>query len=82
MPFFYQSITSARLGEFGKINRLAVVLVQEEENKIICITKTEDVIGKVEEEKLKEVLESWKIEEKIVACGVDTTSSKNLKSFY
>ena len=52
-----------------------MVLVQEEENKILCITKTEDSTGKVEEEKVKEVLESWKITEKIIACGFDTTSS-------
>ena len=63
------------LGGFGKVNRLAVVLVQEEENKILCITKTEDSTGKVEAEKVKEVLESWKITEKIIACGFDTTSS-------
>ena len=62
------------LGGFGKVNRLAVVLVQEE-NKILCITKTEDSTGKVEAEKVKEVLESWKITEKIIACGFDTTSS-------
>ena len=27
------------LGGFGKVNRLAVVLVQDEENKILAITK-------------------------------------------
>ena len=38
------------LGGLGKVNRLAVVLVQEEKNKILCVTKTEDSTGKVEAE--------------------------------
>ena len=63
------------LGGSIKVNRLPVVLVQEEENKILYITKTEDSTGKVEAEKVKEVLESWKITEKIIACGFDITSS-------
>ena len=52
-----------------------MVLVQEEENKILYITKTEDSTGKVEADKVKEVLESWKITENIIACGFNTTSS-------
>ena len=44
------------LGGFGKVDRLAVVLVQKEKNKILCITKTEDSTGKEETEKVKEVM--------------------------
>ena len=40
----------ADLGEFGKVNRLAVVLVQEEENKILAICKTSDSTGRTDGE--------------------------------
>ena len=57
------------------MNRLAVVLVQEEENKILCISKTEDLTGKKEAEMVKETLDIWNITEKIIAIGFDTTIS-------
>ena len=41
---------------YGKVNRLAVVLVQETENKLLCIAKMEQSTGSVEAEKIKEVL--------------------------
>ena len=65
----------ADLGGFGKVNRLAVVLVQEEENKILAICKTSDSTGRTEAEKVQEILHDWNLTEKIVAVGFDTTSS-------
>ena len=44
---------------YGKVNRLAVVLVQETENKLLCIAKMEQSTGSVEAEKIKEVLVEW-----------------------
>ena len=63
------------LGGFGKVNRLAVVLVQDEENKILAITKTSNSTGKVEAEKVKEILDNWSVTEKIIECGFDTTAA-------
>ena len=60
---------------FGKVNRLAIVLVQKESNKILAIAKTESSTGKVEAEAVKKALDEWEITEKIIACGFDTTSS-------
>ena len=60
---------------FGKVNRLAIVLVQEDCNKILAIVKTESSTGKVEAEAVKKALDEWEITEKIIACGFDTTSS-------
>ena len=44
---------------YGKVNRLAVVLVQETENKLLCIAKMEQSTGSVEADKIKEVLMEW-----------------------
>ena len=33
---------------FGKVYRLAVVLVQEDHNQLLCIPKTPDAIGRTE----------------------------------
>ena len=60
---------------YRKVNRLALVLVQETENKLLCITKMEQSTGSVEAEKIKEMLVEWGVAEKIIACGFDTTSS-------
>ena len=60
---------------FGKVNRLAVVLIQHPENKILSITRTESSTGKVEAETVKAVLDEWELTDKIIACGFDTTSS-------
>ena len=49
------------LGGFGKVNRLAVVIVQEAENQLLCITKTEDATGKTEAVAVGKVLEAWGI---------------------
>ena len=57
---------------FGKVNRLAV---EENENKLMCIAKMEQSTGRVEAEKIREVLVERGVAEKIIACGFDTTSS-------
>ena len=44
------------LGGTEKVNRLAVVAVQEEENLLLCVTKTEDSTGKVEADAEKEAI--------------------------
>ena len=59
---------------FGKVNRLAVVLVQHPENKILTVAKLESSTGKVEAESVK-VLDRWELADTIIACGFDTTSS-------
>ena len=63
------------LGGMEKVNRLAVVLVQEEENQMLGLIHTEDSTGKVEAEAVRTTLDSWSVTEKIVACGFDTTAS-------
>ena len=45
------------LGGFGKANRLAVVVAQEEENQLLCVTKTDDSTGKTETKAVKKALE-------------------------
>ena len=57
-------------GSFDKVNRLAVVAVQEEGNQLLCIAKTDDSTGKV-----KEALDNWGISDGIIASCFDTTSS-------
>ena len=57
------------------MNRLAVVLVQQLENKILAIAKTDGSTGEIEAKRVKEVLVDWGIASKIIACGFDTTSS-------
>ena len=49
---------------YRKVNRLAVVLVQEMENKLLCIAKMEQSTGSVEAEKIKEVLVEWEWQKK------------------
>ena len=51
---------------FGKVNRLAVLIVQEAENQLLCITKTEDSTGKTEAVEVGKALEAWGI--KKVCC--------------
>ena len=63
------------LGGFGKVNRLAVVVSQEEENQLLCVTKTDESSGKTEAEAVKKALEDWGLKDLIIACGFDTTSS-------
>ena len=52
-----------------------MVLIQEEENKILCVAKTEDSTGKTEAETVKKTLDDWEIADRIIAIGFDTTSS-------
>ena len=63
------------LNGYDKVNRLAVVLVQENENKLLAISKSDGSTGKVEAETVKKVLDEWGIADNIIACGFDTTSS-------
>lgn len=65
------------LGGTEKVNRLAVVAVQEEENQLLCVTKTEDSTGKVEADAEKEAINNWGLSEGIIACCFDTTSSNS-----
>ena len=58
-----------------KMNRLAIVLVEEPESQILGIMKTADGTGRIEAEAVKRVLDTWEISEKIIACGFDTTTS-------
>ena len=62
-------------GSFDKVNRLAVVAVQEEGNQLLCIAKTDDSTGKVEAATVKEALDNWRISDGIIASCFDTTSS-------
>ena len=59
------------------MNRLAVVAVQEEENQLLCVTKTEDSTGKVEADAEKEAINNWGLSEGIIACCFGTTSSNS-----
>ena len=63
------------LGGTERVNRLAVVAVQEEENQLLCVTKTEYSTGKVEADAVKEAINNWGLSEVIIACCFDTTSS-------
>ena len=60
---------------FGKVNRLAVVLVQEDHNQLLCIAKTSDATGRTEAVAVKAALDKWDISTKVIAIGFDTTSS-------
>ena len=44
-------------------------------SKILGIAETKDSTGRVEAEKVKEILDNWNVTEKIIALGFDTTSS-------
>ena len=60
-------------GGTEKVNRLAVVAVQEEENQLLCVTTTEDSTGKVEADAVKEAINNWGLSEGIIACCFYTT---------
>ena len=60
---------------FNSVNRLAVVLVQKDDNKILCIARTDDSTGKTEAETVKKALDDWDLSSYIIAFGFDTTSS-------
>ena len=59
------------LGGFGKVNRLAVVIVEEAENQLLCITKTEDATGKTEAVAVGKALEAWVIKKVCCLTGFD-----------
>ena len=52
-----------------------MVLVQKEENKILCIARTDDSTGKTEAEAVKKSLDDWQLASYIISMGFDTTSS-------
>ena len=60
---------------YGKVNRLAVVLVKENVNQLLCITETADSTGLIEARAVEAALNDWGCAEKIVAMGFDTTAS-------
>ena len=62
-------------GGFDKVNRLAVVAVQEEGNQLLWFDKTDDSTRKVEAATVKEALDDWRISDGIIASCFDTTSS-------
>ena len=60
---------------YGKVNRLAVVLVKENVNQLLCITEIADSTGLIEARAVEAALNDWGCAEKIVAMGFDTTTS-------
>ena len=60
---------------YGKVSRLAVVLVKENVNQLLCITETADSTGLIEARAVEAALNDWDCAEKIVAMGFDTTAS-------
>ena len=63
------------LGGFGKDNRVAVVIVQEDENQILSIARTTSGTGEAEATCVKETLDTWELTDLIIACSFDTTST-------
>ena len=45
--------------KLGKINRLAVTLIQESGPKILSISKTDDSTGEGEARRIVEIMEEW-----------------------
>ena len=45
------------------------------------MARVEESTGKVEAEKVKEVLDNWGVAEKVIACGFDTTSANRQLRF-
>ena len=60
---------------YFQVNRLAVILIQEEKSHILGIPSTENSTRRAEAEMVKDYLDSWGVKDKIIACGFDTTSS-------
>ena len=60
---------------YFQVNRLAVILIQEDKSQILGIPPTENSTGRAEAEMVKDYLDSWGVADKIIACGFDTTSS-------
>ena len=48
---------------------------QENDNQLLCVTKTDDSTGEAEAEAVGKAVEDWGLKESIIACGFDTTSS-------
>ena len=57
---------------FNSVNRLAVVLVQKDDNKILCIARTDDSTGKMEAETVKKALDDWDLSSYIIASSYCT----------
>ena len=58
---------------FGKVNRLAVILIQDDKSQIQGIPQTENSTGRAEAEMVKDHLDSWEASDKIIACGFDSS---------
>ena len=59
----------------SEVNRLAVVLKQLNEDKLLCSAKCKDGTGKCEAEQVHLTLVEWGIAQNIIASGFDTTYS-------
>ena len=60
---------------FNSLTILTYIIPQDSDSKILGIAETKDSTGRVEAEKVKEILDNWNVTEKIIALGYDTTSS-------
>ena len=60
---------------FNSLTISTYIIPQDSDSKILGIAETKDSTGRVEAEKVKEILDNWNVTEKIIALGFDTTSS-------
>ena len=60
---------------FNSLTILTYIIPQDSDSKILGIAETKDSTGRVEAEKIKDILDNWNVTEKIIALGFDTTSS-------
>ena len=63
------------LNDVKKVNRLAVVLVQESVSNILGIIKTDNSKGRTEAEAVKATLDKWYIALNIIAFCSDMTEA-------
>ena len=63
----------------GKVNRLAVTLIQETGPKILSFPKTDDSTGQGKARRIMGILEEWNVDNRVIVMGFDTTSSWNKK---
>ena len=66
---------TARLCCARRNRDMHTVAPKDSDSKILGIAETKDSTGRVEAEKVKEILDNWNVTEKIIALGFDTTSS-------
>ena len=70
---FLRSVTESELLSYINSSNKCL-LIQELENKILCIAKTKNSTGKVEAETVLKALEDWNVKDSIIAMGFDTMS--------